>query len=188
MTVDPRYIQDWCKNKCFNVFHQTRNWWLKWCWWHQISWNQISESFLTNFWHWLMNWLHCCLDEILMLMTSWCWWHFDVDDILILVPYCLWMFVTKMTKPSPTCYSCHQQISSQTSVTYIDVIDYIKVCDQASCLVIKSSFLSISLSYPCILPIFVGLSVWYEPLRWNGVDFNIKDRYRKLRFIQVEIE
>ena len=173
MTVDPRYIQDWCKNKCFNVFHQTRNWWLKWCWWQKPDLGVIFNKFLT------------LTNELTTLLSR---WNLDVDDILILVPYCLWMFVTKMTKPSPTCYSCHQQISSQTSVTYIDVIDYIKVCDQASCLVIKISFLSISLSYPCILPIFVGLSVWYEPLRWNGVDFNIKDRYRKLRFIQVEIE
>ena len=96
-----------------------------------------------------------------MLVTSGCWWlypgdNLDVSDrISILVTsfgywcptlmlkdrVCWWQ---KRPKPSPTSQSCHQHISSPTSVTKIDVTilkTYIE------CIIIWKFYLSLETKY-----------------------------------------
>jgi len=93
------------------------------------------KSTMTTFHYWIDVWWQVKVGHFVLLIISQCCWpNFDIDDFfLMLVPDdnvktdiiidtgCWWR---KRIKPSPTSQNCRQHISSQTTVTNINVVSY----------------------------------------------------------------
>jgi len=90
---------------------------------YHLRWNISSASrtclsqYYIHFHFKLIRWFQ--EDFKHLLWWRWCWWHRYVGDLKkVTICGCWW---PKRPKPSPTSKSCHQHISSPTSVTNVDV-------------------------------------------------------------------